>query len=204
MRTFYRLLILIVSTFSISLLANESYLSTKPVELEFHVHSPSLLIRLKAQNNNLPKIIKSIHTKFKRKVNLKIQSDNKEISINEGYFYFPDRRIIVSNNGVISIKTDKNEVIPLGKLNAAKVKCIDNANCIIGVNVNAEVGFNLKNTVSRPYRYYVVQTKQTFTTTAQINYKGNLIEFFATANGTQNFQKDYYSSKSMTISTPHF
>lgn len=194
----------VFSAFSISSFATESYISTSPVQLEFHVHSPSLLLKVQSSKNSLPKIVNSIHTSFKRKINLRIQSDDRQIELNEGYFYFSDKKIIVDNSGIISVKTDNNEIVPLGKLDASKIKCANNDNCTIGININAEVGFRVNHRVSRPYRYYFVKVLQTYTTSVAMNYKGNLVKFFATGDGQQNYKEGHYSSKSMIISTNNF
>ncbi len=196
--------VIIFSAFSACAFAIESYISTTPVQLEFHVHSPSLLLKVQSPKNNLAKILNSIHTDFKRKINLKIQSDDRQIQINEGYFYFPERKIIVSNSGIISVKMDNNEIVPLGKLEASKIKCVDNDNCTIGVKINSEVGFSVIQRVSRPYPYYFVKVLQPYTTTVQMNYKGNLAKFFAIVDGTQDYKEGHYSSKSMIISTNNF
>lgn len=193
-----------LSAISMSSFATESYISTKPVQLEFHVHSPSLLLKVKDSNNNLAKIVNNIHTSFKRKINLRIQSDDRKIEVNGGYFYFSDRKIIVSDNGVINVKADNNDIIPLGKLDASKIKCVDNDNCTIGVKINAEVGFSVKHNVSRPYRYYFINVLQTYTTTVQMNYRGNLIKYLASSDGKQNYKAGHYSSQSMIISTANF
>lgn len=193
-----------LSAISMSSFATESYISTVPVQLEFHVHSPSLLLKVQSPNSNLAKIVNSIHTGFKRKINLRIQSDDRKIDVTEGYFYFSDKNIVVNKSGIISVKADNDEIIPLGKLDASKIKCVDNDNCTIGVKINAEVGFSVKNNVSRPYRYYFINVLQTYTTTVQMNYKGNLVNFFATGNGKQKYQEGHYSSKSMVISTNNF
>lgn len=194
---------ILFSAFSISAFAVENYISTTPVELEFHVHSPSLLLRVQSPKNNLANIVNGIHTSFKRKINLKIQSDDRSIEVNEGYFYFSGKKILVNSSGIISVKTDNNDIVTLGKLEASKIKCVDNDNCTIGLKINAEVGFSVDHRVSRPYLYYF-KVLQTYTTTVQMNYKGNVVKFFATGNGQQDYKEGHYSSKSMVISTNNF
>lgn len=213
MKSLFAISLIILSLKPIRSYGAQNFVATQPIQIELHVHSPSLGYKVKKQNSDISKLVNSIHTTIKNKINFKIVSHDKKIAMNEMDLFFSKKNISVSSNGTLNIKADDNSLIPIGILDKNKVICLDIDNCTIGMKINSELGLRAFRKVSLPYYELVISKKsslpifkkrQVVTTSLEINYKGSMIKSFAVVGDKQDFIDGHYTTKNIEMMTANF
>lgn len=213
MKSFFAISFILLSLKPIVSYGAQNFVATQAIEIELHVHSPSLGYKVKKQNSDISKLVNSIHTTIKNKINFKIVSHDKKIAMNGMDLFFSKSKISVSSNDTLNIKADDNSLIPIGILDKNKVICQDVDNCTIGVRINSEVALRAFRKVSTPFYELAISEKsslpifkkrQVVTTSLRINYKGSVIKYFAVVGDKQDFIDGHYTTENIEITTANF